>query len=230
MNGTWIAAAFVAVAGLAQAQDKPPAAPPAKAPAQGKPSAPKPDEGKKAYAVGDMVDPALAFVDLEGKPHTLKEYLGKTVVLDFWSIECPVSKGYEARFKGIYADYSKKGVVFLMIDANHGEIGGAGADPFAAIKKYVKDQSIPYPILADKKNVVADRFAAQTTPHVFILDDKGKLRYAGGVDDDPDGKKEAKSVKNYVREALDALLAGKEPPATTSHNTGCSIKRAPASN
>lgn len=231
MHRMWIVAAFVAAAGLAQAQDKPPAAPPAKAPAQGKPPAPKADEVKKAYAVGDVVDPALTLVDLEGKPHTLKEYLGKTVVLDFWSIECPVSKGYEARFKEIYADYSKKGIVFLMIDANAGEIGGAGADPLAGIKKYVKDQSIPYPVFADKKNVVADRFAANTTPHVFILDDKGKLRYAGGVDDDPDiKKKDAKAVKSYLREALDALIAGKEPPQTTTKNNGCSIKRAPASN
>jgi hypothetical protein len=84
--------------------------------------------------------------------------------------------------------------------------------------------------MADKKNVVADRFAAQTTPHVFILDDKGKLRYAGGVDNDPDIKKDSKSVKSYVREALDALLAGKEPPKTTSAPHGCSIKRAGASN
>jgi thiol-disulfide isomerase/thioredoxin len=231
MKRSWIAAAVVAAAALAQAQDKPPAAPPAKAPpAQGKSAAPKVEEAKKAYAVGDVVDPALAFVDLEGKPHTLKDYLGKTVVLDFWSIECPVSKGYEGRFKEIYADYSKKGVVFLMIDANSGEVGGAGADPFAGIKKYVKDASIPYPVLADRKNVVADRFAAQTTPHVFILDDKGKLRYAGGVDDDPDFKKESKAVKSYLREALDALLAGKEPPQTTSKPHGCSIKRVAASN
>lgn len=231
MNRTSFAAAFVVMAAaLAQAQDKPPAPAPAKPPTQEKPAAPKPDATKKAYVVGDVVDPALALVDLEGKTHTLKEYLGKTVVLDFWSIECPISKGYEARFKAIYADYSKKGIVFLMIDANVGEIGGAGADPLAGIKKYVKDQSIPYPVFADKKNVVADRFAANTTPHVFILDDKGKLRYAGGVDDDPDIKKDAKAVKSYLREALDALIAGKEPPQTTTKNNGCSIKRAPASN
>jgi thiol-disulfide isomerase/thioredoxin len=232
MNRTSIAVAFVVLAAaLAPAQDKPPAAPPpANPPQQAKPAAPKADEAKKAYVVGDIVDPALAFVDLEGKPHTLKEYLGKTIVLDFWSIECPISKGYEARFKEIHSEYSKKGIVFLMIDANVSEIGGAGADPFAAIKKYVKDQSIPYPVLADKKNVVADRFGAQTTPHVFILDEKGKLRYAGGVDDDPDIKKDSKAVKSYLREALDALIAGKEPPQTKTKEHGCSIKRVPASN
>ena len=228
MNRTWIVAALVlATAAFASAQDKPPAAPPAKAPPQEKPAAPKAEQSVKPYVVGDVVDPVLALIDLDGKSHTLKEYLGKTVVLDFWSIECPVSKGYEARFKEIYADYSKKNVVFLMVDANVGEVGGAD---FAAIKKYVKDQSIPYPVMADKKNVVADRFSAQTTPHVFILDDKGKLRYAGGVDNDPDIKKDSKTVKSFVREALDALLAGKEPPQTTAKNNGCSIKRAGASN
>ena len=226
MNRTWIAAAFVAAAGLAQAQDKPPAAPPAKAPAQGKPPAPKPDEGKKAYAVGDVVDPALAFIDLEGKPHTLKEYLGKTVVLDFWSIECPVSKGYEARLTQLANDYASKGVVFLAVNANSGEIAD---DTFAKIKDYVKKEKVPYTILIDKKNVVADRFDAQTTPHVFVIDDKGKLRYAGGVDDDESFKKtDPKTVKSFVREALDAVLAGKDPAQTTTKPHGCSIKRAGA--
>lgn len=225
MNRMWmLAAMLIATAALAQAQDKPPAAP--KAPPQAKPAAPKAEEATKPYVVGNVVDPALTFTDLDGKAHALKEFAGKTVVIDFWSIECPVSKGYEARFKEIYADYSKKNVVFLMVDANVGEVG-ASTD---GIKKYVKDQAIPYTIVVDKKNVLADRFSAQTTPHVFILDDKGKLRYAGGVDNDPDIKKDSKSVKSYVREALDALLAGKEPPQTTAKNNGCAIKRAGASN
>lgn len=226
MNCTPFAAALVVLAAaLAQAQDKPPAPAPAKPPQQEKPAAPKAAEAKKAYAVGDVVDPALAFVDLEGKPHTLKEYLGKTLVLDFWSIECPVSKGYEARLTQLANDYSGKGVVFLAVDANSGEIAEEG---FAKIKEYAKDKKVPYTILIDKKNVVADRFDAQTTPHVFVIDDKGKLRYAGGVDDDESFKKDPKAVKSFVREALDAVLAGKDPAQTTTKPHGCSIKRAGA--
>jgi len=105
------------------------------------------------------------------------------------------------------------------------ESGEIADDTYAKIKDYVKKEKVPYTILIDKKNVVADRFDAQTTPHIFVIDDKGKLRYAGGVDDDETFKKDAKAVKSFVRDALDAVLAGKEPPQATTKPHGCSIKR-----
>ncbi len=218
MHRNWIAASLLALApALALAQSKP------AAPAQGKPPAPAAADHKKAYAVGDVVEASTAFVDLEGKARTLKEFAGKTIVLDFWSIQCPVSQGYEARLTQVANDYASKGVVFLAVDANAGEIADDG---IAKIKDYVKEKKVPYTVLLDKKNVVADRFEAQTTPHVFVIDDKGKLRYAGGVDDDESFKKtDPKTVKSYVREALDAVLAGKEPPQTTTKPHGCGIKR-----
>ncbi len=220
MHRNWIAAILLALTPVvALAQSKPadpaPAKPPQGEPApkpQADPAAPKPqaksDEACKPYVVGNMVDPSLSFVDLEGKTRTLKEFAGKTILLDFWSIECPVSKGYEARLTQLANDYSSKGVVFLAVNANSGEIAD---DTYAKIKDYVKKEKVPYTILIDKKNVVADRFDAQTTPHIFVIDDKGKLRYAGGVDDDETFKKDAKAVKSFVRDALDAVLVGKEP-------------------
>jgi len=234
MHRNWIAATLLALTPVvALAQSKPadpaPAKPPQGEPApkpQVDPAAPKPqakpDEARKPFVVGNMVDPSLSFVDLEGKTRTLKEFAGKTILLDFWSIECPVSKGYEARLTQLANDYSSKGVVFLAINANAGEIAD---DTYAKIKDYVKKEKVPYTILIDKKNVVADRFDAQTTPHIFVIDDKGKLRYAGGVDDDETFKKDAKAVKSFVRDALDAVLAGKEPPQATTKPHGCSIKR-----
>src|SRR5262245_20323947 len=227
MHRNWITASLLALApALPLAQSKPAAPAPVKPP-QAEPAKPqaKADEGHKPYVVGNAIDPATSFVDLEGKTHTLKEWAGKTVLLDFWSIECPVSKGYEARLTQLANDYASKGVVFLAVDANSPEIADDG---IAKIKEYVKKEKVPYTILLDKKNVVADRFDAQTTPHVFVIDDKGKLRYAGGVDDDDTFKKDAKSVKSFVREALDAVLAGKEPPQTTTKPHGCAIKRAGA--
>jgi len=211
------AALFVLTPAFAIAQGPPPK--------HEKPTA-KSDAGEaaKPYTVGSVVDPELTLTDLDGKRHLLKEYLGKTLVIDFWSIECPVSKGYEARLKQIYADYSKKGVVFLMVDANAGEFGGGDA-PYAKIRKYIEDAKVPYPVLTDPGNVLADRFEAKTTPHVFIVDAKGKLRYAGGVDDDGGFEKAPNQVRSYVREALDALLEGKDPPQTKTTSTGCTIKR-----
>jgi thiol-disulfide isomerase/thioredoxin len=221
MSRNWIAASLLAlVPALALAQAKPAAPPASKPPAAA-------DDTKKPYVVGSVIDAAaISFVDLEGKTHTLKEWAGKTVILDFWSIECPVSKGYEARLTAVANDYAGKGVVFLAVDANSGEIADASV---AKIKDYVKKEKVPYTILLDKGNKVADRFDAQTTPHVFVIDDKGKLRYAGGVDDDENFKKtDPKTVKSFVREALDAVLAGKDPATTTTKPHGCNIKRAGA--
>ncbi|MFO0980300.1 MAG: redoxin domain-containing protein [Planctomycetota bacterium] len=204
------------------------AAAPAQTPAASSPSgnqastSPARPEVKK-FVVGSAVDQSITLKDITGKTHTLKDYTGKIVVLDFWSIQCPVSLGYEARLKQLHADYASKGIVFLAIDANHTEVD-KGTDPYARIKDYVKQQSIPYPILIDTNNVIADRFDAKTTPHVFILDGTARLCYAGSIDDDPDGRK-SDQRNNYVRQALDALLSNREPPTPSTKPHGCTIKR-----
>lgn len=181
---------------------------------------------KKTFAVGSDVDATISLTDITGKTHTLKEHQGKVVVIDFWSIQCPVSQAYEKRLKKLHEDYASKGVVFLAIDANHTEVDKGAADPFGKIKDYVKKNSIPYPILIDTNNVIADRFDAKVTPHVFIIDGKGKLRFAGAIDDDNDGTKGDKATP-FVRQALDALLAGKDPATSTTKPHGCDIKRVP---
>jgi thiol-disulfide isomerase/thioredoxin len=209
-------AAALAGTVLAQAPSKPAAKPE---------QAPKPEgAATKTFTVGSDVDPNISLTDITGKTHTLKDYQGKIVVIDFWSINCPVSKAYEARLKKLHADYASKGIVFLALDANSNEVDKSAKDPYAAIKDYVKQQSVPYPILIDTGNAIADRFDAKTTPHVFILDGKGKLRYAGAIDDDDNGSKGDKATP-FVRQALDALMAGKEPPAANTKPHGCSIKR-----
>jgi len=178
----------------------------------------------KAFAIGDEVDAAIALRDIAGKVHTLKDYRGKIVVLDFWSIKCPWSIGYENRFKAFYKEYQGKDLVFLAIDSNHTEVDAATADPFGRIKKYVKENEIPFPILIDEGNAVADRFDARTTPHVFVIDAKGKLAYRGAMDDDPKnerGQDATHHVANVVRE----LRAGEKVSVPETRPKGCGIKR-----
>lgn len=193
----------------------------------------KPDKDKvdkdrpKTFQVGQEIDAKIALADIQGAQHNLAQYRGKIVVLDFWSIDCPWSVGYEARLKRLHGTYAAKGVVFLALDANTTEIERASDRPYARIQKYVEDNAIPYPVLIDDHNWVADRFGAQTTPHVFIIDQKGVLRYAGGIDDDPKGELGEKAT-NHVAAALDALLAGGEVAVPTTKPKGCSIKRVSA--
>ena len=75
--------------------------------------------------------------------------------------------------------------------------------------------------------MIADRFKAQTTPHIFVIDEMGVLQYAGAPDNDADGskKKAGEPVAHYAADAIDAVLAGKKPETQTTKPKGCSIKR-----
>ncbi len=178
----------------------------------------------KVFQVDKPVDLSLTLTDLEGRKHSFKQYLGKTVVVDFWSIKCPVSVRYEPRLKALYQRYSKdENVVFLAINSNYTELD-EGEKPYKRIRKYVKEAKIPYLVLIDKGNVVADRFGAKTTPHMFVIDGKGVLRYAGGFDDDP-GVKKAKGVKHWAADAIAEVAAGKPVTMKNTKPLGCPIKR-----
>ena len=192
-------------------------------------SAPLGDEAKKQepIEIGKPVDAAISLPDITGKEHLLEAYRDKLVLIDFWSINCPWSIAYEERLKALHAKYAKEGVVFLAIDSNKTEMNFDSDQPFANIHKYVEKNEIPYPVLVDRGNVIADRFAAKTTPHIYILDQKGVLRYAGSIDNDPKGNKGEEAVA-YAAQALDALMAGKEVPTPSTKPVGCSIKRVAA--
>ena len=178
----------------------------------------------KVFQVDKPVDLSLALTDLEGKKHTFEQYLGKTVVVDFWSIKCPVSVRYEPRLKALLKKYAgNENVVFLAINSNYTELD-EGDDPYERIRKYVKDAKIPYPVLIDKENVVADRFGAKTTPHVFVIDGKGILRYAGGLDNDASVKK-TKGVETWAANAIAEVAAGKPVTLKNTKPLGCGIKR-----
>ena len=187
----------------------------------------------KPLAIGDTVDAKIALKDVDGKTWTLGDFRktdereGKVVVLDFWSIQCPVSVRYEERMKAFAADCQKKGVVFLAIDSNHTEVDADADDPYARIKAYMKDAEVGFPVLVDHGNKIADRFDAKTTPHLYVIDVEGKLRYTGALDDDSNGKKTkaGEEVETFAADAVAALLAGKAPEVSSTKPIGCSIKR-----
>ena len=172
---------------------------------------------KKVVKLGEAV-PDFKLHDTSGKEHRLSDYRGKVVMLHFWSATCPFVMRYDERLKEITNDYSKRDVIVLAIDSNSNETPDQ-------IKAVAQKRGVPYPILIDPGNKVADQFGAITTPHVFLIDQKGKLAYEGAVDDQ--GWSEDNPVKiRYVREALDAVLAGSEAPHPKTKTVGCTVKRA----
>lgn len=174
----------------------------------------KPDAKVEPLKLGATVDEKLLLRDLDGKEYRMKDLRGKTVFIHFWSMVCPYEPGAEPKFQALLDRYKGKDVVQLAIASNQGELGAEPAkdskDPaYPEIRAHVQKTKSAYPIVIDRGNKLSDYFGGRTTPHCFVVDPKGVLVYAGGLDDDPRANKGAEA-QFYVRDAIDAVLAGKE--------------------
>jgi len=162
----------------------------------------------------------LGLPDVYGKVFTLKEFAGQIVVIDFISVRCPWSLAYDDELRRLWRKYSTKGVQFLAINSNRN-------DTPAEIKAHQIANDLTFPILIDKGNKVADQYAAQTTPQVYIVDAGGRLVYAGKPCDG--GPPDSLGLdKNSFAAVLDDLLAGKTLEPIRTKPWGCTIKRVPA--
>ena len=156
----------------------------------------------------------------------LSQYRGKYVVLEWVNPECPyVRKHYgSANMQRLQKDTTAKGVVWLTINSTRA--GHYEFKPPAEMAKWMKQMNAASSAtLLDPKGEVGRAYDARTTPHLYIVDPKGVLVYAGGIDDkrstDP---ADVKTAKNYVRAAMDELLAGKPVSSASTQPYGCSVK------
>jgi thiol-disulfide isomerase/thioredoxin len=152
-------------------------------------------------------------------------------MIGFISNHCPASHAAEARLKQLIADTKTQGLVFVAINPNNpnglsiDELGYSKyTDSFEDMKKYAADQHFDFPYLYDgETQAVAHAYGCLATPHVFIFDAEHKLRYKGRLDDSE--YEDAATVKSPdARNAVDALLAGKEVPVAITKPHGCSTK------
>ena len=164
--------------------------------------------------------PDFTLADLDGKQHHLADYKGRVVVLEWINPNCPFSRRHaeEGTMTRTAAKHSE--VVWLAINSTDKKHRDFLAP--AQHADYDKQHGITYPVLADSDGKVGHAYGASTTPHIFVIDEQGKVIYRGAIDDDPYGKGKARN--NYVDAALRAHEAGKpiEPASTTSY--GCSVK------
>jgi peroxiredoxin len=181
-----------------------------------------------AFAAPTIGEPAPAFtaVDTAGKSRSLAEFKGKTVVLEWTNDGCPyVKKHYGAgNMQKLQQDATKAGHVWLSVISSapgkQGHVNGAEADALTRTRG-----AEPTAVLLDPKGDVGRLYDAQTTPHMFVIDKAGILRYMGAIDDQP--TTEAAMIvkaRNYVREALAALSSGKKVAETATDPYGCSVK------
>jgi peroxiredoxin len=168
--------------------------------------------------------PAFELTDTDGKRVSLASFKGKVVVLEWFNADCPFVKYAhgDGPLKAMAAKWQKKGVVWLAINSNAPGKQGAGKDRNAKART---DWNLAHPILLDEPGTVGKLYGAKTTPHMYVIDAKGVLVYAGGLDNAPLGKTEVELVP-YVDQALEAVLAGKAPPTAETKPYGCSVKYA----
>ncbi|MEO6434930.1 MAG: thioredoxin family protein [Tepidisphaeraceae bacterium] len=164
--------------------------------------------------------PSFSLQDQTGKTHTLSDYAGKVVVLEWFNNDCPyVVKHYSGGAMNATAKkYADKDVVWLAINTTSGK----SSDDNKAI---AADWKIDRPILSDSTTEVAKAYQSKATPTMYIIDKEGKLVYWGAIDSDnsPDAKK-IEGATNYVAKALDEVLAGKPVSEPKTKPYGCGVK------
>ncbi len=172
--------------------------------------------------------PAFEVKDASGKTVKLSDYKGKHVVLEWTNPGCPfVAKHYGSQnMQGLQKEFTAKDVVWFSVSSTAPGTSDYLA-PAALAAKYQAWGTSATGLLMDDSGAVGKAYGAKTTPHLFVIDPKGTLIYAGGIDDkrsaDP---ADLKSAKNFVRAALGESLAGKAVSVPSAAPYGCGIKYA----
>jgi peroxiredoxin len=181
-----------------------------------------------AMAVVGQPAPSFSLADSNGKPHSLADYKGKTVVLEWWNYQCPfVGKHYgSGSMQKLQKEWTGKGVVWLTVSSSatgkQGYVDGTRANALMKEKG-----GAPTAVLLDHDGKVGRVYGAKTTPHMFVIDARGTVVYAGGIDDKPStDQAEIATARNFVAAALAEVTAGKPVTTPTSQPYGCSVKYA----
>ena len=177
-----------------------------------------PDSPPAETQPAEKTAPAFTLTDQNGKSHSLSDYKDKIVVLAWINPDCPfVKRHYDKGTFDMADEYAAKGVIWLAMNSTN---------YFDVEKnlKFAEERGVKYPVLDDHSGTVGRLYKAKTTPHMFIIDKNGLIAYQGAIDDDPQGDKT--EIVNYVRQALDQMLAGEKITMPETKPYGCSVKYA----
>ena len=170
--------------------------------------------------------PDFSLTDIAGKVHALKDYRGKYVVLEWVNYDCPfVKKHYKSgNMQSLQKTYTEKEVVWLSI--NSSASGKQGNFSSEEILKRAQAQGASFSAyLVDDDGKIGKMYEAKTTPHIFIIDPKGKLVYRGAIDNiRSTNVEDIAKAENYVSAALDASMAGEKIEVSNTKSYGCSVK------
>ncbi|WP_337881149.1 thioredoxin family protein [Rheinheimera sp.] len=172
--------------------------------------------------------PDFSLVDSKGQRHNLKDFVGKTVVLEWTNHDCPfVKKHYQGNMQVLQKEFTAKAdTVWLSIISSapgkQGHVSPEQADQLTQSRG-----AMPTAVLFDESGVVGKAYDAKTTPHMYVIDAKGLLQYMGGIDSIPSTKVEdIPKATPWFADAASAVLAGEAAKPAVSKPYGCSIKYA----
>ena len=169
-----------------------------------------------AHADDPQKEEDFTLKDYKGKSYTLSDYKeAKAIVIMFIATRCPISNAYNSRMVKLYDDYVSKNVVFLGINSNKQE----NTDE---VKKHAEENKFKFTVLKDPKNVIADKYGAEVTPEIYVVNSKLELLYHGRIDD---SRREEDVESHDLKNALDEILAGKAVSVKETKAFGCTIKR-----
>jgi len=164
--------------------------------------------------------PKFALVNaVDGKTVAYKAGDGKISVVVFTCNQCPYAKAFEPRLIELAKKYQAKGVAFYAIDPN--DDAQYAIESLGEMKARAVERGYPFPYLKDGDSSIARAYGARVTPHVYVFDGAGTLRYRGYVDD---SARAAERRTAGLANALDDLLAGKAVANQTTRAFGCTIK------
>lgn len=167
--------------------------------------------------IGDQA-PDFSLPGVDGKTYSLKDFQKKLLAVVFSCNHCPYVHAWEDRIIQIARDYADQ-VDFVLINAN--DPTQYPEDSFEHMKTRAQEKGYPFPYLYDESQRVPRAYGASRTPEVFLFDERRTFRYHGAVDDNTDP---AAVKTHYLRDAIEALLSGQEPPVTDTPPVGCTIK------
>ena len=155
---------------------------------------------------------------VDGENHSLSDFApAKALVLVFTCNHCPVAVANEERLIALQRDFASRGVQVVAINVNN-----LPEDKLEPMKQHAQEHGFNFPYLFDSSQASGRAYGATVTPHVFLLDGQRRVVYMGAIDDN--AMEPEKVTKHYLRDAVEAVLAGKAPPQPETRQKGCGIR------
>lgn len=168
--------------------------------------------------------PDFAGTDINGKTIHLSDYKGKIVVLESYNPECPFCQFHyrSGAMQELQKEFTNQGIVWLVVDSVSKDNDGF-LTPEAARKQWTEKKFAASDWIDDSSGTIGHLYDMRTTPHMFVIGADGTLDYQGALDNNPRPFGDPRTAKNYVKEAINDLLAGKPVAVAQTKPYGCSV-------